>query len=769
MVDYPMGPQQVPADLSTPSPSFKRHAWLAMTGLATFIVLYLSLGGWFAYTALRLLGELGRPGVAPMGWLVGLCSAVLAIFMFKALFFVRHGGAPEHVEITSAQEPKLFDFLYRLADETGAPRPHRVFLSPHVNACVFYDLSPLNLVFPSKKNLEIGVGLINVLTMSEFKAVLAHEFGHFAQRTMAVGSWVYIAQQIAAQIVSKRDALDKLLRFVSRTDFRIAWVAWALMLVIWSLRAVLESAFKLVVIAQRALSREMEFQADLVATKSAGSDAIVHALYRLQAADESWDRAQRFAFRHAHTGHRVGDVFAIQLRFMRKVADILNDRSYGKVPPLPTQQREQHRVFTADIAHPPRMWATHPQNHEREINVKRRYIAAPLDERSAWSVFADADNTKQMITSQLLRQIEKADKVYSFDEALAEVDKQFDFECFRNIYQGTYLGRSFVRHVNSPEELYNVNIDDVQKAFAALYPHDMQKKFEQVRNLEREQALLEAVRDGHYQAPDGVIRFRDKTLEKRQLPQAIATVKAELNDALASVYAHDQLCRSAHWVAAKQMKNGWDEYLKGLLAVLHYVEHSDANLHDAYGALNNVVAVVTADGKVSKNELARVISSANDLHSTLRVLYTNAESVTLNESLLKALGVDKWSAALGEFNLPEATQNNINDWMNVIHNWVGGTSAALQALRQQALEELLRTEVQIAKAHRTGVMLDQAPTASVVNTRYNTLLPGQERPRQKRLDWWDHFQIADGVVAATLRGLVAATIVLSALLLTLVN
>jgi hypothetical protein len=58
------------------------------------------------------------------------------------------------------------------------------------------------------------------------KAVLAHEFGHFAQRTMAVGRWVYIAQQIAAHIVAKRDALDKLLHTISRWDIRIAWVGW---------------------------------------------------------------------------------------------------------------------------------------------------------------------------------------------------------------------------------------------------------------------------------------------------------------------------------------------------------------------------------------------------------------------------------------------------------------------------------------------------------------------------------------------------------------
>jgi len=89
---------------------------------------------------------------------------------------------------------------------------------------VFYDLSIKNLIFPSRKNLEIGLGLVNILNLSELKAVLAHEFGHFAQRSMAVGNWVYIAQQIAAYIIAQRDILDRFLRQLSFMDLRVAVV-----------------------------------------------------------------------------------------------------------------------------------------------------------------------------------------------------------------------------------------------------------------------------------------------------------------------------------------------------------------------------------------------------------------------------------------------------------------------------------------------------------------------------------------------------------------
>ncbi len=37
------------------------------------------------------------------------------------------------------------------------------------------------MFFPTK-DLVVGIGLINAFNISEFKAVVAHEFGHFSQQ-----------------------------------------------------------------------------------------------------------------------------------------------------------------------------------------------------------------------------------------------------------------------------------------------------------------------------------------------------------------------------------------------------------------------------------------------------------------------------------------------------------------------------------------------------------------------------------------------------------
>ena len=133
---YPNGPTSVPDNLTLPSRNYRLQAWLATGGLLLFVAVYCALAGWFGWTAYRLLaGVSNAASDSVMGNIIGgAAAAFLAVFMLKALIFVKRGEAVEDLEITAAEQPTLFAFLYRLADEAGAPRPHRVFISGRVNA-----------------------------------------------------------------------------------------------------------------------------------------------------------------------------------------------------------------------------------------------------------------------------------------------------------------------------------------------------------------------------------------------------------------------------------------------------------------------------------------------------------------------------------------------------------------------------------------------------------------------------------------------------------
>lgn len=755
-------PAELAARLTKPSASYKNSARLAVAGLLLFVGVYFALAGWFLYTPYQIVFDGAGSDLGVVACIMAACSLFVGVFMVKAIFSVRNATPTGLHEVTPKEQPRLFAYLFELADAAGAPRPHKVFVSARVNAAVFYDLSLFNLIFPSKKNLEIGLGLVNTLSLGELRAVLAHEFGHFAQRSMAVGRWVYVAQQIADHLVTRRDALDDFLVTLGNIDLRIRAVVAVVQLIIWSIRSLIESLFRLVVLMQRALSREMEMQADLVAVSLTGSDALVHALHKMQGADDAWDRALHFIFSEHGSGRNTSDVFAVQTHMIARMSAILNDDGYAKVPPLPGEARDQHRIFKAGLAQPPKMWLTHPLNHDREANAKRIYVPAAIDPSSAWSVFNQPVSVREQATARLLG--ESQANAVELEESLKTLAKQFKREQYNRRYCGVYFGRPLARHADKHWALRDTLFKADMTQLAGMYPDSLIDDIATLRVLESESGQIEALIDGSMTAPGGVVHLRGVEFRKKQLPAALERVRGELEEVNGRLYAHDKLCRSWHQDIARQLGGGWDAYLEGLLALVHYAEHTAANVQDARGMLRNVTAVETALRTVSAEGVSRVVFEANELHFVMEQAYKLKGEVFLDARLCERLELTgTFGDMLGEFTLPVAYSESINEWLGVIDGWVDSMVGALNAVRTCALEELLVTETMVVRQMRQPGAFDVAPEASRAPATYPVLLAGAERKRQTRLGWWARFQRADGILPGTAR-LVAAGAIVAAVL-----
>lgn len=776
----PPPPPAVPPDLTRATTRYKRHAWLAFLGLLGFVSLYVALTGWFCFTSARLFYDLFQGGGDGFADAVGgaLCG-LLGAFLLGALFFLKAGSKEKDLEVTAQEEPALFAFLNALADRAGAQRPHRVFLSMRVNAAVFYDLSLLNLLFPSRKNLEIGLPLVNCLNLSELTAVLAHEFGHFAQRSMAVGRWVYVAQQIAGQIVASRTWLDKMLGGLSRTDIRVAWIGWVMRLIVWSLRSLLDTAFGLVILAQRALGREMEFQADLVSVSLTGSDALVHALHRLGAADDAWGKAVGVASTEAARGRGVPDLFALQSRVVSRMAGILNDPAHGASPAVPPQGGAQFRVFELEMAEPPRMWSTHPPNRDREDNAKRVYVPSPIDARSGFCLFANPEGLRRQATVRLVTELsDQKLSSMSDDAALAAVDKRFERPHLEQRYRGAYMGRSVVLHEKAMNKLYGDELPEphLSAALQGLYPEQLSHDLRELRQRQEERHNLEALHEGLLQAPGGVIRHRGQIIQRRQLKSVLTQVAHETDSIQSRVESHDRLCRTSHVLAARALGRGWEQYLFAVAGLHHYAAHVEANLEDAQGHLNNVFSVVTADGRVSGGERRRLVAACAEVHAALNEIFLRKEQVRLPPLILQrladALGMEEggepppktWADVLpDDYALPPPSEANLADFLRVIDGWVRGALAAIGTLERVSLELMVATEAHVSYAYLNRVYPGDAPPAPGIPEGYCTMARGQERSRQKRLGWWDRFQTADGFFPSVARFAVAGGVLASVL------
>jgi Zn-dependent protease with chaperone function len=188
-IAFPAAPTKVPPDLTRPSTAYRYRILAILAGLIGFLLFYLLLIGtviyaiiWLAENPPTLPKDRGViiVIVAYLGGFVAL--GMLLVLLVKGLFKSQQGDRQRYVRVTREEQPVLFEFIDKVCDETSAPRPHGVYISPDVNAAVMYDTSLVNLVVPPKKYLVIGAGLVNAIGLREFKATLAHEFGHFSQK-----------------------------------------------------------------------------------------------------------------------------------------------------------------------------------------------------------------------------------------------------------------------------------------------------------------------------------------------------------------------------------------------------------------------------------------------------------------------------------------------------------------------------------------------------------------------------------------------------------
>ncbi|HEY2369173.1 MAG TPA: M48 family metallopeptidase [Polyangiaceae bacterium] len=168
-------------------PSFVFRAIIAILLLAGFYVLGLAiialcLGSiWLQFEAGHVFPKLILLAV--------IAAATVGYGMLRSLFMTGPKFEPPGPEITEEEEPELFAVIRDVASKMNATMPRRVYLMPDVNAFVaeiggFYGIG-------THRVMGIGVGLLQVDTVQQLKATLAHEFGHYAAGDTRLGGFLY--------------------------------------------------------------------------------------------------------------------------------------------------------------------------------------------------------------------------------------------------------------------------------------------------------------------------------------------------------------------------------------------------------------------------------------------------------------------------------------------------------------------------------------------------------------------------------------------------
>ena len=299
----------------------------------------------------------------------GLCCFALAFafYLIKPLFSFHKDEKQTRVEVTREACPKLFEAIEDVAKGVGTKMPKHVYLTTEVNACVFYNTTFWSIFFPVRKNLEIGLGLFEGLSTEELKSIIAHEFGHFSQKSMKVGSTVYVANSVICDLINTNDSWDQMMINWNESENSI----WAFFggLTIRMTNWVKSLTYKMYRIVQKenmVLSRQMEFDADTIACNYIGSDIFISAMYKVEQISVN-DGFYQHILRGLIDDHQiVSDYFDGKHIFESKNPDAqTNPLTYElKLSKPYSSLSAQSRVEVKDI------WSSHPSTKERIANAR---------------------------------------------------------------------------------------------------------------------------------------------------------------------------------------------------------------------------------------------------------------------------------------------------------------------------------------------------------------------------------------------------------------
>jgi len=202
--------------------------------------------------------------------LLSLFGLVVGLTILWSLLPRRENFDPAGVPIDLAKEPRLTDEIRSIASALNEPLPAEVYLIPDANAFV---AQPGGSIRGRRKVLAFGLPLLQTLTVSEFRALLAHEFAHFYSGDTRLGPWVYKARTAMVRVYNNLGKKSDVLGLLTR------WVVIAVpyMLLMGGLRLFWTLFMRLT----QLISRRQEFRSDEIACYIAGSTAFAQALKKL--------------------------------------------------------------------------------------------------------------------------------------------------------------------------------------------------------------------------------------------------------------------------------------------------------------------------------------------------------------------------------------------------------------------------------------------------------------------------------------------------------
>lgn len=539
------------------SSDFKKHTKRAVLAIVLFCVVFLlmiCLGLGIAFTmlyfALFLSVNAHDYRVILLGITIAGSAVILLIFLFKFMFQKSVSVTEGMIQIYPSQHPKLFKMIEEIAAEVKTDMPKKVFISSQVNASVFYNSSFWSMLMPVRKNLIIGYGLVNLTTEQELKGILAHEFGHFSQDSMKVGSYVYNCNRIVFNLVYENSSFENVVRKVSNLHLFFLVVVGFSLLIMRLYQFILKGLYKVINLTHLSLSREMEFHADAVATNIVGSEIMGITLARLDLSDFADQSSMDFLNSKYKQGFKFENFYRIQSQVLKILGEKKKHAFNDRFPIVTIDEIDSNNKSRLNIKD---QWASHPTMKERIEAINKLGITKELGSNiPATHLFSDTKKIEETLTKQFYKEHELIDlKFIDINDEMNLFSEYYQSLTFNSAYNGFFNSINPV--IEKPE--YQPISEEV--TFDSLFTD------EQVAMVKLYQALDYDYRDINFLATEKhsikTFDFDGVKYKKKQASGLLDSLSKEKEALKNKVNAHEALIYNFFYQKAQQ-NNVFDDW-----------------------------------------------------------------------------------------------------------------------------------------------------------------------------------------------------------------
>ncbi|HEY0679092.1 MAG TPA: M48 family metallopeptidase [Chitinophagaceae bacterium] len=616
---YPANPADVPVSLTQPGAAFKKEVLKVMGSILLFFVVYIlliilsvALAAACAYAGVMLIIAAPKFITLMIGLgLIGL-GILVVVFLFKFIFAVSRENLSGYVRITEAEQPELFAFIRQITEDTQTHFPKNIFISADVNASVFYNSSFWSMLFPVKKNLVIGLGLVNSVNLSEFKAVMAHEFGHFSQRSMKLGSFVYNVNRVIFNMLFDNKSYRAFINRWAEVDGIFALFARLTFKIVTGIQWILRQMYGFINRNYMGLSRQMEFHADAVSASISGSSNLINALRRIEVANACYnaviDKYNEW-YKQKIVGSNVyPDQQCVMQRFAVQRKLQLDDSG------LPVLDEEFFKTSNYSRVNYKDQWASHPARPDREAHLRGLNVDGDTRKDTAWTLFRDKEQLQELLTSKLYDGVEIQENTVTFQPKQFEdrYVREENFYSYPWEYNGFYDGRRIAEFDVEYATRNAVPSQFSKVGFDSIFSNENASLAKKIEFLEADIATMKAIADKSLYAK--TFDFDGEKYSRQEAPAVLAKLEAELEQLIRKQKENDESAFRFFYAIA--LSDGSAGKLKDSYTAMYNRRKEDDVFYNDCNALLDLLKPLYDGEQITHEQVDHIIAELKNNHET---------------------------------------------------------------------------------------------------------------------------------------------------------